>query len=434
MAIFLFSPKVLNFKIQILEPNPRFGFFQKGGIWMKKYTMADIAREAGVAKSTVSRYFNQGYIKEETREKIRAVVERTGFEPSAAASNLKAKETRMIGVVAPTMTSPSSGRLLNAMDNALRDQGYACLILTTDHHLEREIAAVEYLRSLRVDGIVLIATSLNSQHQKLQKSSRVPFLVMGQRFPQGTSIIYDDYQAGLQAGEYASEMGHKDIVYISVNQSDYAVGHERRRGVMDGLAHHTEVHNVQMKEIAFSYDQARETTREILKEHVPDLFICATDQIALACYKEVREAGLRVPEDVSLIGFGGYDLSELLSPSLTTIRFDCEAAGEVCANTLISMIHEKTVPTLQVLGFTFRKGGSVSDLNHSDNSFRKNKEQKAEAAEKKAEEENIVEAIDSKVVHPNIDEKLDEKKDEIILASLPEGTPVSNLFSKSDGD
>ncbi|MGM9961203.1 MAG: LacI family DNA-binding transcriptional regulator [Allobaculum sp.] len=337
---------------------------------MPKYTIADIAREAGVSKSTVSRYFNQGYVKDETKEKIQAVIERTGFEPSAAASNLKAKQTRMIGVVAPTMTSPSTGRLLNSMDNTLRKLGYACLIITTDHQSSREIAAIEYLRSLRVDGIVLIATNLGQEHQALQKSSSIPFLVMGQKFPSGISIIYDDYQAGFTVGEYAYEMGHRNVTYIGVSGDDFAVGHERKRGVLDGLSHHTQVDSLSMKETTFSYDEAREVVRSILDQRIPDLIICATDQIALACFKEVRQRHLHVPEDVSIIGFGGYDVSALLTPALATVHFQTKEAGELCARTLVEMIQDHAVPKLQVLGFEFDPGQSVSkrqphpDQNH----------------------------------------------------------------------
>lgn len=327
----------------------------------KKLTMADIAKEAGVAKSTVSRYFNGGYVKDETREKIHSIVKRTGFEPSAAAQNLKAKETHTIGVVTPSLTSTSTGRLITAMDNALREQGYACLIVTTDHHPEREISAIEYLRSLRVDGIVLIATNLGSEHQRLQKNSPIPFLTMGQKFPQGVSIIYDDYEAGKTVGEYAREMGHEDVIYIGVTEMDEAVGRKRRKGVMDGLSQNASVRKLQMEETTFSYQEAREKVQQVLDHHVPDLFICATDLIALACYKELRERGYRVPEDVSLIGFGGYEMSELLSPSMATIRFENELAGKLCASTLISMIHQEPVAPVQVLGYRFLKGGSVSD-------------------------------------------------------------------------
>lgn len=327
----------------------------------KQLTIADIAKEAGVSKSTISRYFNGGYVKEATKEKIKQVVERTGFEPNAAAQNLKAKSPKVIGVVAPTMVSSSTGRLLTAMDNALRQDNYSCLIMTTNHDPKREIEAIEYLRSLKVAGIVLIATNISKEHQQLQSSSSIPFLVMGQKFPQGISIIYDDLSAGETVGKYAREMGHTDIIYVGIGEQDEAVGQIRRNGVLQGLTNQAMVQKVQIAETSFSYIDGQKLARKLLDEHIPDLFICATDLIALAFYKEIRERGLRVPEDVSLIGFGGYAMSELLSPSLTTIRFENELAGKLCAQTIISMIQNKPVPTLQVLGYDFLLGQSVSN-------------------------------------------------------------------------
>lgn len=331
---------------------------------MSKYTMADIAREAGVAKSTVSRYFNHGYLKEETRQKIQDVVTRTGYEPSAAAQNLKRKHTKLIGIVVPTMTSTVTGRQLSAIDRTLRAAGYTALIINTDHDPNREIAAIEHLRSLKADGIILIATNISEAHQRLQSASSVPFLVMGQRFRDGCSVIYDDYQAGRDVGAYARAMGQRDVLYIGVSEFDEAVGRERKRGVLEGLG--TSAVEVCTLETGFSYEKARQTVRAALLEHVPSLIICATDQMALAAYKEITDSGLRVPEDVSLIGFGGYEMSELVHPSITSVRFHNEQAGHVAASTLMSMIEKEPVAPLQIIGYTLRQGGSVKNLNQKE--------------------------------------------------------------------
>lgn len=334
---------------------------------MNKVTISDIAREAGVAKSTVSRYLNNGYIKDETRKKIQTVIDRTGFEPSAAAQNLKLKQTKTVGIVAPTMTSTSSGREITAMDETLREQGYSVIILTTNHDPKREIDAIEYLRSLRVDGIILIATNISKEHQRLQTSSKIPFLVMGQTFLEGTSVVFDDYHAGYTVGSYARDLGHKDVVYIGVSEFDDAVGRKRKQGVLDGLSQDESVRQITLRETTYDYTEAQKLVRKILTEHVPDMFICATDLMALAAYKEVREKGLRVPDDVSIAGFGGYEMSELLSPSMATIRFHNEEAGIICARTLISMIQNEPVASLQTIGFDFIKGASIKNLTQAAN-------------------------------------------------------------------
>ncbi len=327
-----------------------------------KYTMADIAKETGVAKSTVSRYFNGGYVKDETRKRIKEVVDRVGYEPSEAARNLKSKRTKLIGVVAPTLKSTVTGRQMTEIDNFLKKKGYSTLILNTDHDPSREIEAIEHLSSLRADGIILIATNISEAHQRLQKISRIPILALGQQFRGGTSVIYDDYEAGFEVGEYAKEMGHEDILYIGVSEYDEAVGIKRKKGVLDGLGLPKGATKVNMLETAFSYEDARKVIRSSLKKHVPTLIICATDQMALAALKEATDMGLSVPDDVSIIGFGGYEMSELVNPSITSVRFENEKAGEVAAATLLSMIEEEPVASLQVIGHSLREGGSVKRI------------------------------------------------------------------------
>ena len=332
--------------------------------------MADIALQAGVAKSTVSRYFNGGYVKEDTKERIRKVIEKNNYEPSAAAQNLKLKYTKTIGIVAPTMTSTVTGRQLMAIDETLRENGYTCIIINTDHDPQKEMEAIEKLRSLRADGIILIATTISEEHQKQQEASEVPFLVMGQRYTDGVSVIYDDYQAGYDIGKLAADRGHTDMMYIGVSEVDDAVGRKRKQGVMDGFGQ--KARSVMMEETTFSYNETRHLIRDILTVHVPTLFICATDRMAMAAYKEVRDAGYRVPEDISIIGFGGYDSSELMDPSLLSVRFHNEEAGMIAARTLMNMIYDQPVPRLQLIGYDIRMGGSLADLNE------KNEEEKKE--------------------------------------------------------
>lgn len=335
---------------------------------MKKYTMADIAKEAGVAKSTVSRYFNGGYIREDTREKIRKIIEKTNYEPSVAAQNLKLKNTKTVGIVAPTMTSTVTGRQLTAMDETLRKNGYTPIVISTNHSPEREIAAIEYLRSMRVDGIILIATNISEEHQRLQTSSPIPFLVMGQQFRGGTSVIYDDYEAGYEVGRYIRHRGHQDILFIGVSEVDDAVGRKRKQGVIDGLkCEDKNLTSLSMEETTFSYEETRELVRDVLNvlDPLPTVIICATDQMALAAHKEIIEKGLRIPEDISVVGFGGYEISELVSPSITSIRFNNEEAGTICAKSIISMIQNEPVGELQVIGHRFIEGKSVADLNSS---------------------------------------------------------------------
>ncbi len=327
----------------------------------KKLTMGDIAKMAGVGKSTVSRYFNGGYVKEETREKIRKVVEENNYEPNPVAQLMKAKQSKLIGVVTPTLDSVTSARMIMMFDEYLRHYDYTPLIMNTNHNELREIKSIDNLWKLNVDGIVLLATDITMAHANLASKLDIPIIFVGQEFKSGYSIVYDDYQAGFDIGCYGADMGHENIVYMGVNQKDEAVGIIRKKGVLDGLKSKG-IDHVKYLEADFSFETSRRVISKNLDHHQPTLIICATDNMALACFKEIRNRGLQVPEDISLIGFGGYEYSDLVSPSITTIRYDNEDAGYYAAESLLKLINGEEIEKKKIISYIFQEGESVKKL------------------------------------------------------------------------
>lgn len=325
---------------------------------MKKLTMQDIANMSGVAKSTVSRYFNGGYVKEETRLKIKKVIDKNNYEPNAFAQSLKAKESRIIGVIAPCLDSTISGRMLMAIDEYLRKENYTSLFINTDHDAELELKSIENLWRLNVDGIILLATVITEEHVALLKRIDVPILFVGQQVASAISIIYDDYHAGYHIGAFVGRARYESIVYVGVDAHDHAVGVERKRGIMDGLASEG-IHEVKSVISDFSYAHTVACMEDVFKQAIPDLLICSTDRQAMAAYHVIQQRGLHIPDDISVIGFGGYDVSEVLTPRLTTIRFDAHTAGFLAGESILKMIHEETLPQTQVVDFEFLEGAST---------------------------------------------------------------------------
>lgn len=324
----------------------------------KKLTMQDIADLAGVTKSTVSRYFNGGYVKEETRKNIKKIIDKYHYEPNTFAQSLKAKESKIIGVIAPCLDSTVSGRMLMALDQYLRKEAYTSLFINTSHDEQLELKSMESLWRMKVDGIVLLATNITKQHEQLVEKIDVPVLFVAQRFDHGISIIYDDYQAGKFIGSYAGKRKFAHPVYIGVEESDVAVGVERRNGVFDG---YEECASQSIKEIYsdFSYETTKARITELLAQEKVDLMICATDRQAMAAYQVIQEHQLRIPEDISIIGFGGYEVSEILTPKLTTVKFDANTAGYLAGETILKMIQQEPVSKTQIVDYTFCEGNSV---------------------------------------------------------------------------
>ena len=284
----------------------------------KKMTMADIANLSGVGKSTVSRYFNGGYVKDETRAKIQKVIEEYNYTPNAFA-RLNAKQSNVIGVVVPTLNSKITSRVITSIDRYLREKGYTTLIQNSDHDIDQELQNIQRLIQLNVDGILISSIAITKDHKELLKKAGIPVVVLTQDYEDGISIIYDDYHAGKTIGEYIGKKGHQKVGYIGVYETDQAVGIERRNGVLDGL-----------------------------KEYGITPVTVKSDE-----HKK------RIPEEVSVAAFGGYDESTLLTPELTTLKFDSYGMGYLGAETILKMITGEPVSKKQIVGYEFIEGGSV---------------------------------------------------------------------------
>lgn len=324
----------------------------------KNITMADIAKLAGVGKSTVSRYFNGGYVKDETRERIQRVISDYDYEPNAFA-RLNAKASNVIGVVVPTLNSKITGRVITSIDRYLREQGYTTIIKNSDHDIQLELQNMKRLARLKVDGIILSAISITPEHEEVIREAGVPVVVLAQEYPAGICVLDDDYKAGRAMGEYIGKRNFERVGYVGVDVSDEAVGVYRKKGVMDGLAA-AGSQNVQTVLGDYSFESGYEAARALFEDgKAPDAMICATDRMAFGVYKYLGEKGIRIPEDVSVAGFGGYDESSLLNPPLTTLKFDSYEVGKLGAEILLKRIEGASVPKRQMVGFEFVEGKSV---------------------------------------------------------------------------
>ena len=176
----------------------------------KKMTMADIASLSGVGKSTVSRYFNGGYVKDETRAKIHKVIEEYNYTPNAFA-RLNAKQSNVIGVVVPTLNSKITSRVITSIDRYLREKGYTTLIQNSDHNIDQELQNIQRLIQLNVDGILISSIAITKDHKELLKKAGIPVVVLTQDYEDGISIIYDDYHAGKAMGEHIGKKGHQKV-------------------------------------------------------------------------------------------------------------------------------------------------------------------------------------------------------------------------------
>ena len=158
-----------------------------------------------------------------------------------------------------------------------------------------------------------------------------------QNFEEGITVTKDDYTAGKTMGSFMGSRVHGKIAYLGVDEEDEAVGIFRRQGVLEGIKESgSQVMTVETGD--YSYASGQEMMEKVLEKGLPDGVICATDRLAFGAYRILQKHGILIPEQVSVAGFGGYDESELLSPQLTTLRFDSYGLGYLGAETLLGPV------------------------------------------------------------------------------------------------
>lgn len=327
-------------------------------------TILDIAKIAGVAKSTVSRYLNGGSVGEATKKKIEQAIKETGYEPNPFAQSLKAKKTNIIGTIVPRLDSYASSQTLIGIDQELKKMNYQMLISNTSQSLDREIESIYSFANQKMAGIILLATEITDQHIQAFEDVKIPVLLIGQEHKAFHSIIHDDYHAGFAMGRYILEKGYRKIAYLGVTERDRAVGVQRKQGFKDALQEIKDC-NVEFFETEFKIPAAQTSAREIIYDFHPSIFVCATDNIALGVLKAAYSEGLVIPKDIAVTGFGGYEVTEIIHPSLTTAKFFYKEAGETAARHIVDLVNERTVEKLTTSKFEIIERESVDiNFNH----------------------------------------------------------------------
>ena len=323
-------------------------------------TIQDIAKKAGVTKSTVSRYLNGGSISVETAQKIEKVIKEENYTPSPFARSLKAKSSSMIGVIVPRMDSAATAKTIMGIDEVVEELNYDLLMNNARQDSKREIKAIEEFARNKVAGIILIATEITSEHVKVIKKCPVPVVIVGQEHEKIHCVVHDDYQAGFELIEKLARQGYRKLTYVGVSNRDHAVGVVRKEGIFAG-AKTNHFDTIEQLEGDFSIQKALTIGLELFQKPKNSLVIAATDNIAVALMKAAQQCGRRIPEEVAIAGFGGYEIGQFTNPTLTTVEFQFNEAGRVSMQLLDKLIRKvscemkTTIPVHVKLGDSTKK-------------------------------------------------------------------------------
>ena len=331
---------------------------------MKKLTIVDIAKMAGVGSTTVSRYFNGGNLKKETREKIKKIVEEYNYTPNTFAKALKGTDSKIIGVIVPCLHSYVSSNTLKYIDKNLKENNYETLIMNADFDEEKQLDYIRKLARMNVDGIILLPTTMSKSYESTIKSIDVPVVLLGQEGEYTYSVEYNDFNAARDLANFVLACGHRKIAYLGVGEEDIAVGYYRKLGFMTTL----EKYNLSPVDVLVTNfgmeDSYRLTNENIDKLKKATCLICATDNLAYGAIIALEENGLNIGTDYSVAAFGDYASSALLKSPLTTIKFDLEDAAKKTVEMLLNVIKKKETEMKILIGYDLKTRSSVVDLNN----------------------------------------------------------------------
>ncbi|WP_313509666.1 LacI family DNA-binding transcriptional regulator [Enterococcus sp.] len=325
--------------------SPQNWYNKKKKRWQLMTTIKDIAEKAGVAKSTVSRYLNNGYISEEKRKKIDQIIAETGYRPNTLARSLKAQDSKLLGVIIPRLNSPSANDVLKGIDRTARQNGYQLLITNSDQSEARELENIQTLVKQKVAGMIIFAREMTPQLKEVLPTIPMPVILIGQRLAGVHAIVHQDYQAGKDMANYALTNGHRDFLFVGVSEKDEAVGSLRKHGFVDTVEKVAGT-TLSYVETSFSRRETYQKARSFLPDRQATYVACATDNIAIAVLKAAHELGQKVPEDFSLNGFGGYDSTDYVYPTITTAAFPYTQLGVDAVHALQRIIQGETVPEI----------------------------------------------------------------------------------------
>jgi LacI family purine nucleotide synthesis repressor len=309
-------------------------------------TIKDVARLAGVSTTTVSHVINKTrFVAEATQEKVMAAVDELNYAPSAVARSLKCNSTRTIGMLVTQSTNLFFSEVIDGVESYCYRQGYTLILCNTGGIYEKQRDYIRMLAEKRVDGMLVMCSDLTEELlQMLEKHSDIPKVIMdwGPESSQADKIIDNSEEGGYLATKYLISKGHTDIACLS-GHYEKAVCKERIIGYKRALAEAgLEMKEDRILEGNFECDTAVIAANRIAAmEDRPTAVFCFNDTMALGLMSRLQQLGVRVPEDVSVIGYDNIELAEYFSPPLTTIHQPKRRVGKNAFEILLERIKDK---------------------------------------------------------------------------------------------
>lgn len=311
--------------------------------------MKDVAREAGVSTSTVSHVINNDrFVSEAIREKVEAAIKNLNYAPSALARSLKLKQTRTIGMLITASSNPFFSELVRGVERSCFERGYSLVLCNTDGDEQRMNRNLETLLQKRVDGLLLLCTEAHQPSLEIiERYPSIPIVMMDWAFFNGGCDLIQDNSllGGDIATQYLIDKGYTRIACIT-GPLDKNPARQRLIGYRNAMARSgLPVPESYVVNADFEYAGGFSAMQTLLAlDTPPNAVFMSNDAMAVGAYQALYQAGMRIPQDMALVGYDDIELARYMTPPLTTVHQPKDELGELAIDVLI---HRMAQPDLQ---------------------------------------------------------------------------------------
>jgi DNA-binding LacI/PurR family transcriptional regulator len=316
---------------------------------MKHATIIDIAERLGISPSTVSRALaDHADIKRETKEKVRKVAEELRYSPNPIARSLKSSRTTTVGVIVPEIKHDFFSSAISGIEEIAYHSGYTIIVCQSNESYEREVVNTNALMHHRVAGVI-VSISQNTKcgdHFQDLIRRKIP-LVFFDRVRDdvaASKVVIDDYKGAFHAVTHLLERGYTRIAHFA-GPKELGICKKRWNGYVDALAQSKlTMRNGFVRYGGLHEQDGYNSMDSLLKENIiPDAIFAVNDPVAIGAFQRIKEAGLRIPDDIAIVGFSNNKITSLVDPPITTVDQPSFEMGRKAAEILISTIEDRTI-------------------------------------------------------------------------------------------
>lgn len=309
----------------------------------KDITIYDIAEKLNLATSTISRALkDHPTISSKTIKKVKKMAEEMGYVPNTLAAGLRGNKTNTIGVLIPTVTQPFLSSLISGIEITAHKSGYNVIIMQSHDSYEDEVSMTKSLYSSRVSGIIcsLAMETCDTSHFQQFVANNIP-LVFVDRAPKDFNtfrVIIDNYAAGYKATKHLIDQGCTRIAHLTVGSEFGNLYSERRKGYINALKEHDLVVDEELIVIlkAVTYDEGFKASNKLLDlTNPPDGIFAPGDILGVSAIQCAKKRGIKVPEELAIIGFNNDPISQIIDPNLSTISHPAAKMGKKSAEIIL---------------------------------------------------------------------------------------------------